>query len=82
MGFTEDFGTYFVMMTGASNTLWRLLFGFIAIIPGVNNYYLSLSAMAVGGIATMVSGLHNSVYFQFSMCFMIGFGMGTVTVLI
>ncbi|KAK6631723.1 hypothetical protein RUM43_013787 [Polyplax serrata] len=80
LGFSDEMSIYFLICLGGANTFWRLFLGGIATIPNINYEAITVTGIVIGGVATLLSGLSDSVYYQFGFCILFGLGMATFAV--
>lgn len=62
--------------SGISNTIARIVCGFLSSFKSVNALYINNVAITMGGIATMLSGLYITEAFQFTYAGIFGIAIG------
>jgi MFS family permease len=64
-GIDADTAAFFVSSIGISNTIARIVFGWLSSFDGVNALHLNNIFITIGGLATMFSGLFMGVTSQY-----------------
>lgn len=61
-----------VSAIGIANTVGRILCGLMSSVPKISPLWVNNLALTAGGIATMMSGMNYSCYFQYTYCAIFG----------
>jgi MFS transporter, MCT family, solute carrier family 16 (monocarboxylic acid transporters), member 14 len=64
-GIDKDTAAFFVSSIGISNTIARIVFGWLSSFDGVNALHLNNIFITIGGLATMFSGLFMGITSQY-----------------
>lgn len=69
-------GRYLISAIGISNTVARILCGFLSSLESVDANLLSNIAITLGGVTTILSGFSSSQLVQFSYSLVFGLAIG------
>lgn len=69
-------GAYLISAIGISNTVARILCGFLSSLESVDANLLSNIAITLGGVTTILSGLSITPFIQFSYSLIFGLAIG------
>lgn len=67
-GMEESYALWLVSAIGVFNTIGRVVCGTISSHPKVNTLWVNNVAITIGGLVTILSGISNSVGYQFLYC--------------
>lgn len=73
---TEKQGTFLISAIGISNTVARILCGFLSSLENVDANLLSNIAITLGGVTTILSGFSSSPLVQYSYSLVFGLAIG------
>lgn len=73
---TTKWPEYLIPAIGISNTVARILCGFLSSLESVDANLLSNIAITLGGVTTILGGLSNSAFVQFSYSVIFGLAIG------
>lgn len=76
-GMSEKNSVLLVSVIGISNIMGRIACGMVSSMPKVSPLWLNNIALSAGGIATMLSGLYFTDFYQFGYCTIFGLAVGT-----
>lgn len=80
-GMDPDVSLYIVSAIGISNTIARIVCGFLSSFKSVNALHLNNVAITMGGIATILSGLYINEAFQFTYAGIFGIAIACFSAL-
>lgn len=75
-GMSPDRAVWLISTIGIANTVGRVLSGILSSLPGVNVLLVNNTALTIGGISTILSGMSASDNFQFSYAVTFGMAIG------
>lgn len=80
-GMDQNVALFIVSAIGISNTIARIVCGFLSSFESVNALYINNVAITLGGIATMFSGLYITEAFQFTYAGIFGIAIACFSAL-
>lgn len=75
-GWDEETGRYLISAIGISNTVARIVCGFLSSLESVDANLLSNIAITLGGVTTILSAFSSSQLVQFSYSLVFGLAIG------
>lgn len=75
-GMESGLATFAISVIGISNTVARIVCGFLSSFESVNANLLSNIAITTGGIATILSGFSTSIFVQYWYAVIFGIAIG------
>lgn len=75
-GWAESDGAFLISAIGISNTVARILCGFLSSLESVDANLLSNIAITLGGVTTILSGVSSSPLVQYSYSLVFGLAIG------